>query len=68
MASRAAASAGEGARSTALADRAAALLADALARGFHDRNYQEQDRMAEDPALRPIWARDAVRRLMSARP
>jgi tetratricopeptide (TPR) repeat protein len=68
LASRAAASAGEGSRATALADRAAALLSEALSRGFHDRNYQEQGRMGEDPALRPIWDRDDVRRLISARP
>jgi tetratricopeptide (TPR) repeat protein len=33
------------------ADRAIGLLAEALERGFHDLLYEEQNRMADDPAL-----------------
>jgi tetratricopeptide (TPR) repeat protein len=67
LASRAAAKAGEASRAEELAERATALLADALDRGFHDLNYQEQERMNDDPALEPIRSRDRVRALLTHR-
>jgi hypothetical protein len=40
------------------ANRAAALLAVALDKGFHDFDFSELNRMIEDPALAPIrWQR-----------
>ncbi len=36
------------------ADRAAALLAECLDKGFHDLIYPEHNRMVDDPALEPI--------------
>jgi tetratricopeptide (TPR) repeat protein/predicted Ser/Thr protein kinase len=65
LASRSAAAAGEAARAEELADRATALLAEALDKGFHDLSYQEQERMKEDPALEPIRARDRVRAMLA---
>ncbi|HEU5119064.1 MAG TPA: tetratricopeptide repeat protein, partial [Isosphaeraceae bacterium] len=51
MASKVSADSGDSAKSADQADRAYTLLSDALDRGFHDLNYQEQDRMKTDPAL-----------------
>ena len=65
LASRAAITAGEAARAEALADRGTSLLAEALEKGFHDLNYQEQNRMNDDPALEPIRARPQVRALLT---
>jgi serine/threonine protein kinase/tetratricopeptide (TPR) repeat protein len=50
-----------------LASRAADLLAEALDRGFHDLNYPEHNRMADDPALAPIRQMPRVRDLLSRR-
>ncbi len=50
------------------ADRAAALLAEALDRGFHDLIYPEHNRMADDPALAPIRQHPRVRALLSRKP
>jgi tetratricopeptide (TPR) repeat protein len=47
------------------ADRAAALLAGALDRGFHDLIYPEHNRMADDPALAPIRQLPRGRDLLS---
>jgi tetratricopeptide (TPR) repeat protein len=47
------------------ADRAAALLAEALDKGFHDLIYPEHNRMADDPALAPIRHLPQVRDLLS---
>ena len=68
LASRAAASSGDPSKASALADRAAKLLGEALSLGFHDFNYQEKNRMVEDPALAPILDRPEVSRLFTARP
>jgi tetratricopeptide (TPR) repeat protein/tRNA A-37 threonylcarbamoyl transferase component Bud32 len=48
-----------------LADRAAALLAEALDKGFHDLLYPEHNRMADDPALAPIRQLPQLRDLLS---
>jgi len=50
------------------ADRAAALLAEALDRGFHDFLYPEHNRMADDPALAPIRQHPQVSALLSHKP
>lgn len=50
------------------ADRAAALLAEALDRGFHDLLYPEHNRMPDDPALAPIRQHPRVRDLLSRKP
>jgi eukaryotic-like serine/threonine-protein kinase len=52
------------------ADRAVALLVEALTKGFHDLNYQEYNRAADDPALAGIVADPRVRELLppEARP
>jgi tetratricopeptide (TPR) repeat protein len=47
------------------ADRAAALLAETLDKGFHDLLYPEHNRMADDPALAPIRMRPQVRNLLA---
>jgi tetratricopeptide (TPR) repeat protein len=65
LASRAAAAAGAAARGEELAERATAVLAEALDLGFHDLNYQEQNRMNDDPALDPIRSRPRVRSLLA---
>jgi tetratricopeptide (TPR) repeat protein/tRNA A-37 threonylcarbamoyl transferase component Bud32 len=46
-------------------ERAAALLAEALDRGFHDLIYPEHNRMADDPALAPIRQHPRVRDLLA---
>jgi tetratricopeptide (TPR) repeat protein/tRNA A-37 threonylcarbamoyl transferase component Bud32 len=61
LASRAAADPGEAGR---YADRAAALLAEALDKGFHDLLYPEHNRMADDPALDPIRRLPRVQALL----
>jgi tetratricopeptide (TPR) repeat protein/tRNA A-37 threonylcarbamoyl transferase component Bud32 len=65
LAARAADASGDAARSAALAERAAALLAEALDKGFHDLNYQEHNRMAEDPALEFIRSLPRVKGLLA---
>jgi tetratricopeptide (TPR) repeat protein/tRNA A-37 threonylcarbamoyl transferase component Bud32 len=65
LASRAAADPAEARR---YADRAAALLAEALDLGFHDLIYPEHNRMADDPALAPILALPGVRDRLAHRP
>jgi tetratricopeptide (TPR) repeat protein len=62
LASRAAAEPGAAGR---YAERATALLAEAMDRGFHDLTYPEHDRMADDPALAPIRDLPQVRRLLA---
>jgi tetratricopeptide (TPR) repeat protein len=64
LASRAATEPGQAKR---YADRAAALLAAALDRGFHDLSYPEHNRMADDPALAPIRQLPRVRDLLAHR-
>jgi tetratricopeptide (TPR) repeat protein len=64
LASRAAPDRGEAGRH---AERAAALLAEALDRGFHDLSYPEHNRMADDPALAPIRHLPRVRDLLAHR-
>jgi hypothetical protein len=49
-------------------DRAAALLAEALDRGFHDLIYPEHNRMPDDPALAPVLQHLRVRALLSRQP
>jgi tetratricopeptide (TPR) repeat protein/tRNA A-37 threonylcarbamoyl transferase component Bud32 len=49
------------------ADRAAALLAEALDRGFHDLRYPEHNRMADDPALAPVRPLPGIRDLLAHR-
>src|SRR6185312_3265297 len=68
LASRSAAAAGDPSKAKTLADRASALLAQALTVGFHSLNYQEHNRIADDPALAPILERPDVKRLLSRRP
>jgi hypothetical protein len=46
------------------ADRAAALLAETLDKGFHDLLYEEHNRMADDPALSAIRQHPRVRELL----
>jgi hypothetical protein len=62
LASRAAADPAEARRH---ADRAAALLAEALDWGFHDLTYPEHNRMADDPALSPLREHPRVRDLLA---
>jgi tetratricopeptide (TPR) repeat protein len=50
------------------ADRAAALLADGLDKGFHDLNYQEHNRMFDDPALAPLRSHARFRELLTYGP
>jgi tetratricopeptide (TPR) repeat protein len=47
------------------ADRAAALLAETLDKGFHDLLYPEHNRMADDPALASIRLLPQVRNLLA---
>jgi hypothetical protein len=63
--SRTAAEAGDARRA---ADRAADLLAEALDKGFHDLNFPEHNRMADDPALAPIRKHQRVRDLLAHKP
>jgi tetratricopeptide (TPR) repeat protein len=49
-------------------DRAAALLAECLDKGFHDLIYPEHNRMLEDPALESIRNDARVRNLVSHQP
>jgi serine/threonine protein kinase/predicted Zn-dependent protease len=53
---------------TSYADRGAELLALALTKGFHDLDYQELERILEDPALAAIRDRPAVAELLVRRP
>ena len=46
------------------ADRAAALLARMLDKGYHDLIYPEHNRLALDPALAPILSHPRVRDLL----
>ncbi|HKB34934.1 MAG TPA: hypothetical protein VKD72_00680, partial [Gemmataceae bacterium] len=55
-------------RASEYADRAAALLADALDKGFGDLIYPEHNRMAEDPALAAVRQHPRVRALLSRKP
>jgi tetratricopeptide (TPR) repeat protein/tRNA A-37 threonylcarbamoyl transferase component Bud32 len=59
---------GDATRAGEYANRAAALLAEALDRGFHDLNYPEHNRMADDPALAPVRQHPRVRALLSRQP
>jgi tetratricopeptide (TPR) repeat protein len=72
LASRSAAAAADGPGARELArqygDRATALLAGALDKGFHDLIYPEHNRMALDPALAPIRERPGVGDLLARRP
>ncbi|HZV03932.1 MAG TPA: tetratricopeptide repeat protein [Gemmataceae bacterium] len=54
-------------RAQRYADRAAALLAAALDKGFHDLLFPEHNRMAEDPALAPIRKQPQVSDLLAHR-
>jgi eukaryotic-like serine/threonine-protein kinase len=68
LASKSAAKSGDETRARVLADRAAAFLKSALGEGFHDFNYQEEERMILDPALEPIANRPDVQKLLSFLP
>ena len=68
LASKAAASDGDPSKAASVADRASKLLAEALSKGYHDFNYQEKNRMSEDPALAPILGRPDVSQWFPARP
>jgi tetratricopeptide (TPR) repeat protein/tRNA A-37 threonylcarbamoyl transferase component Bud32 len=72
LASRAAAALPDKDKATELtkryADRAAALLAECLDKGFHDLIYPEHNRMIDDPALEPIRNDPRVRNLVRHRP
>jgi tetratricopeptide (TPR) repeat protein len=68
LASRSASKAGDEVKARMMADRAAGLLKTALGECFHDFNYQEEERMAADPALGPIADRPDVRKLLSFLP
>jgi hypothetical protein len=46
-------------------DRAAALLVAALDKGFHDLDYPEHNRMADDPALGVVRQLPRVRELLA---
>ena len=50
------------------ADRATALLAGALGKGFHDLSFPEHNRMTSDPALAPVRSHPKVRELLAGRP
>jgi tetratricopeptide (TPR) repeat protein len=45
-------------------DRALTLLAQTLDKGFHDLNYQEHNRMIDDPALAPLQQQTRFRELL----
>jgi serine/threonine protein kinase/tetratricopeptide (TPR) repeat protein len=49
------------------ADRAAALLAETLDKGFHDLLYEEHNRMPDDPALAALRQHPRVRELFGQR-
>ncbi len=68
MASKSKSESGDTQKAGEYADRAYDLLNDALSRGFHDLNYQEQDRMATDPALTSIRDQPRVEALIRHRP
>jgi tetratricopeptide (TPR) repeat protein len=68
LASRSATMADDSIRAKALGDRATELLQATLNQGYHDINYQEQERMIVDPSLEPIRSRPEVRRLLSFLP
>ena len=53
---------------TSYADRGAELLALALTKGFHDLDYQERERLLEDPALEAIRDHPKVSNLLVRRP
>jgi tetratricopeptide (TPR) repeat protein/tRNA A-37 threonylcarbamoyl transferase component Bud32 len=55
-------------RANEYADRAAALITEALNRGFHDLIYPVHNRMAGDPALAVVRQRPEVRDLLEHRP
>jgi eukaryotic-like serine/threonine-protein kinase len=52
-------------RARGYADRAAALLAQALEKGFLDLSYQHYNRVGDDPALASILSHPGVQRLLS---
>jgi tetratricopeptide (TPR) repeat protein len=60
--------AGDPAESKRFADRAAAFLADALDKGFHDLVFPEHNRLVDDPALAPIRQLPPLRDLLTQRP
>ena len=68
LASKSAAAESDGKLSQQYADRAAALLAAALDKGFHDLTFPEHNRMTTDPALAPVRLHPRVRELLSGRP
>ncbi len=72
LASRAAAANSDKAKAAELtkryADRAEALLAKCLDKGFHDLIYPEHNRMVDDPALEPVRRDPRVRDLVGHRP
>jgi hypothetical protein len=49
------------------ADRAADLLTEALDKGFHDLQYEEKNRMPDDPALAGLLQHPRVRQLFGQR-
>ena len=62
------AAAADPAKAAQYRDRAAALLAEALDKGFHDLDYPEHNRMADDPSLAAVRQLPRVRELLAHRP
>ncbi|HZT83079.1 MAG TPA: tetratricopeptide repeat protein [Gemmataceae bacterium] len=58
----------DAARAAQDSKRAAALLAQVFDRGFHDLNYPQHNRMADDPALAAVRQVPGVRDLLAHRP
>ena len=64
LASRAAATRDDKEQARRCADRALEHLAEALGKCFHDLNYQEHNRIADDPALAPLHQHARFRELV----
>jgi tetratricopeptide (TPR) repeat protein/tRNA A-37 threonylcarbamoyl transferase component Bud32 len=67
LAAQAAAGDGDSAEDQSYADRAAALLAMALDKGFHDLSFAEHNRMIDDPAVAAIRRQPGIEDLLAHR-